>query len=344
MVRQTPWQAGRRADPRLTPAHTACRPDVDRAADLPGRDQTSSRDRRTPVVPKLVAMKVPTASRTRAADRPAVAVDAGLVVVGSLIFVVAAFLPVSTRVLPEPTGPGRARILAEAPAGWVVAQVLFAVGFFSIGTRRAVTWTIWWSGAAPQASARAWNCDSVYVATAGPIWGECLSCGATTDLDDDVDCDGWCGARWEVTHDPDYMPVVDWVAPTDEARHLTSTRLMRCESSFGQCRPSPGRPSVRFGNTALRCRHTPPRSGIGSTGYADLTDPVGNRRRHGGRGYWMARWLDVPATPQDVGLARRGSPQADRHTTIGWPLAWRSGVGLQIAKPGTSSAAGGAAA
>ena len=167
------------------------------------------------MVPKLVAMKVPTASRTRAAARPAVAVDAGLVVVGSLIFVVAAFLPVSMRVFPEPTGPGRARILAEASAAWVVAQVLFAVGFFSIGTRRAVTWTSWWSGSTTGERSgvelRLGVCGYC-----GTNLGECPSCGAITDLDDDVDCDGWCGARWEVTHDPDYMPVVDWVAPTDE--------------------------------------------------------------------------------------------------------------------------------
>ncbi len=50
----------------------------------------------------------------------------------------------------------------------------------------------------------------------GTSLGKCPDCESVTELDADTDCDGWCGARWEVGYDRDHLPVFNWVAPLEE--------------------------------------------------------------------------------------------------------------------------------
>ena len=48
--------------------------------------------------------------------------------VGSLLFLIAAFSPISNRVFPERSAERRERIIRRAPRQWLVAQALFALG------------------------------------------------------------------------------------------------------------------------------------------------------------------------------------------------------------------------
>lgn len=55
-------------------------------------------------------------------------VSAIVIVVGAIVFLSAAALPVSMRVFPEPSPIRRLGYIEAAPTAWIVAQVLFAVG------------------------------------------------------------------------------------------------------------------------------------------------------------------------------------------------------------------------
>jgi hypothetical protein len=55
-------------------------------------------------------------------------VSAVLMIVGSVLFVVGANLPISSRVFPEPSAVKRLESITDAPGEWLVAQVLFALG------------------------------------------------------------------------------------------------------------------------------------------------------------------------------------------------------------------------
>jgi hypothetical protein len=54
--------------------------------------------------------------------------SATVVIAGSAAFLVAAALPVSMRVFPEPSPERKLRHIEASPTGWTVSQVLFGVG------------------------------------------------------------------------------------------------------------------------------------------------------------------------------------------------------------------------
>ncbi len=50
-----------------------------------------------------------------------------VIILGSVLFLIAAFLPIS-RVFPEPSAVRKLEIIRDAPNAWLVAQIFFALG------------------------------------------------------------------------------------------------------------------------------------------------------------------------------------------------------------------------
>lgn len=61
-------------------------------------------------------------------DRDLNQIGATVIVVGSILFLVAAFLPVSYRVFPQPSPVQKLEAINADPGQWVTAQLLFALG------------------------------------------------------------------------------------------------------------------------------------------------------------------------------------------------------------------------
>lgn len=51
-----------------------------------------------------------------------------MIILGSVLFLIAAFLPISIRVFPEPSAVRKLEIIRDAPNAWLVTQILFALG------------------------------------------------------------------------------------------------------------------------------------------------------------------------------------------------------------------------
>ncbi len=51
-----------------------------------------------------------------------------VIIVGSVLFLIAAFLPISVRVFPEPSAARKLEIIMASPTAWFVAQIFFALG------------------------------------------------------------------------------------------------------------------------------------------------------------------------------------------------------------------------
>ena len=55
-------------------------------------------------------------------------VSAAVIILGSVLFVIGANLPISSRVFPEPSAVKRLESITDAPGDWIAAQVLLALG------------------------------------------------------------------------------------------------------------------------------------------------------------------------------------------------------------------------
>lgn len=51
-----------------------------------------------------------------------------MIILGSVLFLIAAFLPISSRVFPEPSAVRKLEIIRDAPNAWLVTQICFALG------------------------------------------------------------------------------------------------------------------------------------------------------------------------------------------------------------------------
>ncbi len=51
-----------------------------------------------------------------------------VIILGSVLFLIAAFLPISFRVFPEPSAVRKLEIIRDAPNAWLVTQIFFALG------------------------------------------------------------------------------------------------------------------------------------------------------------------------------------------------------------------------
>jgi hypothetical protein len=51
-----------------------------------------------------------------------------MIMLGSVLFLIAAFLPISIRVFPEPSAVRKLEIIRDAPNAWLVTQIFFALG------------------------------------------------------------------------------------------------------------------------------------------------------------------------------------------------------------------------
>jgi hypothetical protein len=55
-------------------------------------------------------------------------ISAIVIILGSVLFLIAAFLPISVRVFPEPSAARKLEIIMASPTAWFVAQIFFAFG------------------------------------------------------------------------------------------------------------------------------------------------------------------------------------------------------------------------
>jgi hypothetical protein len=51
-----------------------------------------------------------------------------VIILGSVLFLIAAFSPISFRVFPEPSAARKLEVMTASPTAWFVAQILFALG------------------------------------------------------------------------------------------------------------------------------------------------------------------------------------------------------------------------
>jgi hypothetical protein len=102
-----------------------------------------------------------------------------VMIVGSLLFLAGAFLPVSSRVFPEPSPEKRLESISHYSGQWLAAQVLFAAGtvgtvigvaLYAYNARPESYWsTPWASVALLTAGAIPWLWQ-LYARASDPVW------------------------------------------------------------------------------------------------------------------------------------------------------------------------------
>lgn len=55
-------------------------------------------------------------------------ISAIVIILGSVLFLIAAFSPIANRVFPEPSAAQKLEVITAAPTAWLVAQIFFALG------------------------------------------------------------------------------------------------------------------------------------------------------------------------------------------------------------------------
>jgi hypothetical protein len=55
-------------------------------------------------------------------------ISAIVIILGSVLFLIAAFSPISHRVFPEPSAARKLEVITATPTAWLVAQIFFALG------------------------------------------------------------------------------------------------------------------------------------------------------------------------------------------------------------------------
>ena len=55
-------------------------------------------------------------------------ISAIVIILEPMLFLIAAFSPISNRVFPEPSTARKLEVITAAPTAWLVAQIFFALG------------------------------------------------------------------------------------------------------------------------------------------------------------------------------------------------------------------------